>query len=218
MRVLSAAFKILQRATYLLLKILLLQRYYFFYRSIDRVSGTQGVNTMDKFLGPQDIYKKLVEDVPEDDEWLLGLVAFAIIEEQKIEWVGHQTEYNDAPPSQYDIDKWYKQLPEGMLLRAKDTAEARLTSYAQDAINAYMIDFEKETEEGIIVGEIREIKKFWPQFGVNLAGGFASALLFAIALTIMAFFIYNDTSPVDIGVELGAKLGRDGGEHDVGGN
>ena len=161
---------------------------------------------MDRFLGSHDIYKVLVEDAPDDEEWLFGLVAFAIIEEQRIEWVRHQTEHNRGAPSQDEVDRWYAQQPKGVILRAKDSAEARLTNYAQDAINSYMIDFEKEIEEGVVVGEIREIKKFWPQFGVNLAGGFVSTLLFAIALTLVAFFVYNDTSPVDIGTELGAKV------------
>jgi len=158
---------------------------------------------MDRFSGPEDIYKQLVEDAPEDEDWLFGLVAFAVIEEQKIEWMKHQVENNNVTPSKQDIDNWYKQLPSGVLLRAKDTAEARLTDYAKDSISDYMSDFQRETEEGIIVGEIREIKKFWPQFGVNLAGGFISALLFASLLTLVAFFVYNDTSPVEIGAKLG---------------
>jgi len=157
---------------------------------------------MDRFSGPEDIYKELVEDVPEEEDWLLGLVAFAVIEEQKIEWLKHQTLNNDKSPTKEDIDNWYKQQPSGVLLRAKDTAEARLTDYAQNAISNYMSDFQSEVEEGIIVGEIREIKRFWPQFGVNLAGGFISAVLFASLLTLVAFFVYNDTSPVEIGEKL----------------
>ena len=160
---------------------------------------------MEMYSGPENIYKQLVEDQPDDEEWLLGLVAFAVVEEQKIEWMKHQIENNGQLPSTVDIENWYKQQPSGVLLRAKDTAEARLTDYAQNAIDTYMLDFQKETEEGIIVEEIRGIKKFWPQFGVNLAGGCASAILFAALLTIVAFFVFNDNSPVDIGAKLGQK-------------
>ena len=52
----------------------------------------EGVNVMTLFSGPVDIYEELVEKQPDDEEWLLGLVAFAVIEEQKIEWIKHQTE------------------------------------------------------------------------------------------------------------------------------
>lgn len=157
---------------------------------------------MQKYSGPQDIYKKLVEDVPENEEWLLGLVAFAVIEEQKIEWMKHQSENNGGTPSNSDITSWYNQLPSGALLRAKDTAEARLKDYAESVVGAYLSDYENELREGLIISEIRETKKFWPQFGVNLAGGFVSALLFGALLSIVAFFVLNDTSPVEIGKEL----------------
>ncbi|WP_414729795.1 hypothetical protein [Zhongshania aliphaticivorans] len=158
---------------------------------------------MSNFSGPADIYKELVENVPEDEEWLLGLVAFGVVEEQKIEWMKHHTLNNGGAPTTEEIENWYRQQPEGVLLRAKDTATARLTSYAQDAISAYMTEYENETREGILVEEIRSAKRFWPQFGVNLAGGFASAILFAALLTLFAFFAFNDSSPVDIGAKIG---------------
>ncbi|MDO8281437.1 MAG: hypothetical protein Q7U10_02230 [Thermodesulfovibrionia bacterium] len=157
---------------------------------------------MSKISGPVDIYKELVEDVPENEEWLLGLVAFGVIEEQKIEWMKHHRDHHGSLPTDEQIQSWYQQQPSGVLLRAKDTAQARLTSYAQDAITTYMSDFEKETVEGIVVQEIREIKKFWPQFGVNLVGGFASSLLFAALVTLIAFFVLNDASPVELGAQL----------------
>ena len=51
---------------------------------------------MEKFSGPEDLYNELVEN--SDDHWLLGLVAFAVIEEQKIEWMKHQRANNNATP------------------------------------------------------------------------------------------------------------------------
>lgn len=42
---------------------------------------------MSKYSGPEEIYKKLVEESKED--WLYGLVVFAVIEEQQIEWMRH---------------------------------------------------------------------------------------------------------------------------------
>lgn len=161
---------------------------------------------MNKYSGPEDIYSELVENQPEDEEWLLGLVAFAVVEEQRIEWVKYQLKNNGRIPSQEEIDNWYMQLPPGVLLRARDTAEARLTDYGKNAIDDFMSDFQRETEEGIIIGEIREIKKFWPQFGVNLAGGFVSALLFALLLTLFAFFVFYNTSPVELGAEMAEQL------------
>jgi hypothetical protein len=163
---------------------------------------------MSNFSGPADIYRELVENVPEDEEWLLGLVAFAIVEEQKMEWTKHFEKNNGRPPSYEEIESWYLQQPQGVLLRAKDTAKARLTDYAQNAITVYMEEFKTETLEGILVEEIRETKKFWPQFGVNLAGGFVSSLLFAILLTTLAFLLFNDSSPMSIGSNIGNHDGE----------
>jgi hypothetical protein len=153
---------------------------------------------MNLYKGPDDIYKELVEDVPEDSEWLFGLVAFAVIEEKKIEWIHHQTKHNGNKPTIEDINNWYTQVTSGELLRAKDTAQLRLNDYGTDVVELYRADFENEIREGILLSEIRETKKFWPQFVVNLAGGFASALLFAIFLILGTFLYLNDTSPVTL--------------------
>ncbi len=163
---------------------------------------------MDKFSGPQEIYDTLVENAPDNEEWLLGLVAFAVVEEQKIEWMKHQHKNSGRSPSAQDIDHWYQQQTSGVLLRAKDTAETRLKDFAKNSISTYMDDHQKEIETDIIVGEIRDLKKFWPQFGVNLAGGCASALLFAAFLTFFAFLVYYDASPVNIGKNLGHQLNQ----------
>jgi hypothetical protein len=158
---------------------------------------------MNSFSGPADIYSALVENVPEDEEWLLGLLAFAVVEEQKIEWMKHHAKNNNGEPSDGEVRRWYQQQPEGVLLRAKDTARARLTDYAQETINTFLIDFGNETKEGIVVGEIRDLKRFWPQLGINIAGGIASSLIFSALLVLMAFLILNDTSPIEIGEKLG---------------
>lgn len=50
---------------------------------------------MAKYSGSPDIYRELVEDSKEN--WLYGLVAFAVVEEQRIEWMKHyesQKKYN----------------------------------------------------------------------------------------------------------------------------
>jgi len=157
---------------------------------------------MTSFSGPVEIYSELVDNVPDDEDWLLGLLAFAVLEEQKIEWIKHYSENNGSSPTDEEIANWYRQQPPGALLRAKDTAQARLTSYGQSAIATYMAEFEKETVESIIVSEIRESKKFWPQFGVNLVGGFFSSILFAAFLLLMAFLVFNDSSPVEFGKKM----------------
>lgn len=156
---------------------------------------------MDKFSGPEDIYDELVEN--SEESWILGLVAFAVVEEQRIEWIKHQTKNTGEAPTADEIRSWYEQQPKSVLLRARDTAEARLKDYSTDIVEEVLNETRREIEQGIIVNEIRSINKFWPQFGVNFAGGFASALVFAGFLVLMAFLVFNDASPVQFGSKVG---------------
>lgn len=155
---------------------------------------------MKKYSGAEDIYRELVQE--SDQSWLLGLVAFAVVEEQRIEWMKHHEELNGALPSSAEVQSWYQQQPASVLLRAKGTAENALQVYSEEVSTVMNGEYRKEIEQDIIVGEIRDLKRFWPQFGVNLAGGFVSALLFSLLLIIFAFFVLNDTSPVEISKNL----------------
>ena len=159
---------------------------------------------MAKFSGPEEIYKELVED--SDENWILGLVAFAVIEEQRVEWMRHQETNNGSLPGSDEIKGWYEQQSKSVLLRAKGTAENTLNVFSDEVVESYLEDHQRRIEEGIIVGEIRDLKAFWPQFGVNLAGGIASAFLFAAILTGVAFLVLKDTSPAEIGREIRQQI------------
>lgn len=151
---------------------------------------------MTKYAGAQDIYRELVEE--SNESWLLGLVAFAVVEEQRVEWMRHYEKSHGTLPTADQVKGWYEQQPPGALLRAKGTAENALLAYSEQVSAELDAEYRKEVENGIVVGEIRELKQFWPQFGVNVAGGLASALLFAAILTVVAFLVFNDTSPVEM--------------------
>jgi hypothetical protein len=154
------------------------------------------INNMPRYSGAQDVYRELVED--SQQSWLLGLVAFAVVEEQRIEWMRHHEGSHGILPNAEQVREWYERQPSGVLLRARGTAENALTAYSEEVAAELDTDYRKEIENGIVVAEIRELKQFWPQFGVNVAGGLASAVLFAAILTIVAFLVFNDTSPVEI--------------------
>lgn len=158
---------------------------------------------MAQYFGSQDIYSEFVEN--SEQSWLLGLVAFAIVEEQRIEWMRHYEGSNKHPPSNDEIKAWYQQQPSSVLLRAKETAETALQAYSREVFLAVNEQHQNAILDGVIVTEIRELKKFWPQFGVSLAGGFASSLLFAVVLTALAFVVLGDASPVAVGAHFSGK-------------
>ncbi len=159
---------------------------------------------MNKYSNSEDIYDELVENSEED--WLYGLVSFAIFEEQRVEWAKHFAVHNNRQPNEKEVKNWYAQQPSSVLVRAKGTAETALQVFTAEAFDSFIESRTKEIEEGIVVSEIKSLNKFWPQFGVNLAGGFVSAVIFAALIVILAVFVLNDASPVSISEQISNKL------------
>lgn len=155
---------------------------------------------MPQIVSSEEVFRQLVED--SDDDWLFGLVAFAIVEEQRIEWMKHFEENNGQVPSDAEVRHWYTQQPDGVLLRAKGTAENALERYSDAVLQAELETERREVADGVIVSEIRLARKFWPQFGISMAGGLVSAILFAALLTILVMVVLADKSPVDLGKAL----------------
>ena len=146
------------------------------------------------YVGAEDVYRELVED--SNQSWLLGLVAFAVVEEQRIEWMRHHERTAGALPSADQIKHWYSQQPPSVLLRAKGTAENALQVYSEEVSALLEAAIRKSTEDGLIIGEIRATNRFWPQFGANIAAGIVSSVIFAAVLVLVAVVVFNDPSPV----------------------
>lgn len=155
---------------------------------------------MPRISNSNDVYRQLVEE--SEENWLLGLLAFAIVEEQRIEWMKHFQENNGGVATPADIQHWYEQQPTGVLLRAKGDAENTLQAYADDVLQEVREVERREVAEGVIVSEIRLGRRFWPQFGLNVTAGVVSAVIFAAILTIVAFIVLQDASPVVFGKEM----------------
>lgn len=150
--------------------------------------------------GPEHVYRTLVEE--SEESWLYGLLAFAIIEEKRIEWMQHFQTNNGRSPDTADIKHWYEQQPEGELLRAKGEAENSLQAYADEVWQVFLADEQKKITESALVSEIRSIRRFWPQFGISVAGGMASAFVFAAVLAVLAFVVWQNPSPIDMGRDM----------------
>lgn len=150
---------------------------------------------MDKYSGADDIYQVLVEE--SEENWLLGLLAFAVVEEQRIEWVKHRTK-NTGAPTATDIQTWYESQPKSTLVKARAEAEAALKSYGAQAVEEFDEAYRKEIAQGIVVAEIQKNGKWLPQFGMNVAGGVVSSIVFSAILILLAFFVLKGPSTNDI--------------------
>ncbi len=159
---------------------------------------------MSKYSSSEDIYKKLVDESEED--WLYNLVAFAIIEEKRIEWMRHSKENNGDVPDAETIIHWYEQQPDSVLTTAKGEAEAALKNFSNDVVEEVLSEERAEIKDGIIVKEIQMLRRIWPQVGINMLGGFISALVFSAFLVFITVFVLNDTSPVELGNKIKTQI------------
>jgi len=147
---------------------------------------------MTQVSNSEDVYRHLVEEAT--DDWLMGLVAFAIIEEQRIEWLQHCRDNNEvvpsdpSDPSDANVTRWYRQLPDGMLLRAKGDAQSVLSEFCDDVIDVAVREEREKILKSVVVEEIKLTRRFWPQFGIGVAAGLTSAILFTTILVILWFY------------------------------
>ncbi|MDB5743465.1 MAG: hypothetical protein JWR68_1780 [Polaromonas sp.] len=155
---------------------------------------------MDKYSGPDDIYQVLVEE--SEENWLLGLLAFAVVEEQRIEWAKHHTKISGLIPNAKDIQSWYESQPQSMLVKARAEAESVLKNYGAQAAEAFDDSYRKEIAQGIVVAEIQKLGRWLPQFGMNVAGGVVSSIVFSAILILLAFFILKGPSTNDFAAGL----------------
>jgi len=126
----------------------------------------------------------------------MGLVAFAVIEQNRMDWMSHFEGHHGRQPNQAEIQNWYEQQPESVILRARGEAEGALKAYAQEITEQLGEQFKVEAQEGVILQEIKSTHRFGPQIGLNIIGGFVGSLIFAALLAVLAFIISRGGSPI----------------------
>ncbi len=161
---------------------------------------------MPKISSAEDLYRTLVED--SDESWVYGLLSFAIVEEIRIDWMKHFEEHIGRTPNTDEIKHWYEQQPQGVLLSAKGDAEHALQAYADEVLEEVLEVERRDVAEGVIVSEIRLARSFLPQFGINVAGGLVSTIVFAAILGLVAFLVWTYPSPVDVGTPSPVDFGK----------
>lgn len=149
----------------------------------------------------EDVYETLVET--SDDAWIFGLVAFAILEEERIEWLNHYSKRFGTLPSRKEAMAWYEQLPpETTLVRIKAKAEQSLQAYSDRVLEQVREEERAEVRESVLVSEIRMGRRLLPQFATGVIASVFGSIIFAALLIGAAYLVFSDTSPVEIGRAL----------------
>lgn len=149
---------------------------------------------MCRIAGPEDTYRKLVQQA--EGGWLHGLIAFAVLEEQKIEWMRHVETISGSLPTGEEVRSWYRHQPASVLRRAQEAAEGILRGYGSELSESIEGDYRREIIDSVVVSEIRSINRFWPKFIANVAAGFVAALLFSTLLVLLTLIAFRDPSPI----------------------
>lgn len=146
--------------------------------------------------GSEDVYRICVTD--SETSWETGLMAFALLEERRMEWMVHHEEHNTSPPTVEEIKGWYAQIPFNDLLRLNSQAQDVLSVSAEDFLREILATERQKTIDDVIVREIKVAARFWRQALVGIVGNF----FFALLLVAFWFIFISDASPVNLGRQI----------------
>lgn len=153
-----------------------------------------------KYSGPDDVYRDLVENT--EDHWILGLLAFAVVEQQRIDWAKHRIETNGVAPTPDEVKSWYEDQPKSAIVRARAEAETALNQFGAEAVEEFDDSYRKEISQGIVVAEIQRLGKWWPQLGTNIVGGVMGSVVFTAILIVFWFFVLGGPSTDQMALRL----------------
>jgi hypothetical protein len=159
---------------------------------------------MEQYCGSEDVYRVLVSGAGEN--WLSGLLAFAVVEEQRVAWMTHRNNVTGAMPSTADVRGWYQSQPASTLMKAKAEADVALSYYGSQSIEEFDDAYRKEIAEGMIVAEVRKLGRWLPQFGMNVVSGVVSSFVFSIVLVTLALFIIKAPSTNDFATKFKQQM------------
>ena len=122
---------------------------------------------LDEIKSSLDVHKMLVTDA--EHSWTLGLMAYAIVEDQKHEWISHITMLNDREPTHTEIEEWFRQRTPESFHRALADAENTLQLVADDALKEIIEIERREVLEQAVIQSIESHSGGWRQFGKGLS-------------------------------------------------
>jgi len=130
-------------------------------------------NNSKKFTDADEVFDELVNQA--DTKRLLGLVAYALVEDRRIDSKKHQ---HQTTGKIEDSEAWYSRLSEAELQRVKTEARIELQDYFFDGINEWDADREQEIKDSLLYIQIQEIKDS-TTFIKSLAASFWATVLFS---------------------------------------
>lgn len=142
----------------------------------------------------KDVHRIFIEN-PENS-WTLGLMAFAIFEDRRFDWMQHFEENEKRPPTPQEIEFWYTQQPDRTLIETLSDAENALAIFAEDTVKEIKNEMKRDAEKEALFIAISSLNKPWKEFGISLISGVISSCIFTAILILFAIFVLADPSPL----------------------
>ena len=123
-------------------------------------------------------------------------LAYASFAFDKYEWAAKFEANTGQPPSQADVERWIRELPDSRLDEiqqiALDFFRQTVSTYVELARDAAL----REGAQDAVVLRVRQATSFWRNLPGNLAVGVASSFAFALLLILSALVFTHDPSPI----------------------
>ena len=117
-----------------------------------------------------------------EESWTLSLMAFALLEQQRVEWVDQFRSVHGREPSVEETTGWYAGRTPGDYLRVKGEAENTLSLFVEQTVEEAISEAESLWKRDAIFSHIKMYNGFFRQAGTNIVGGVIAAFVFSFVV------------------------------------
>lgn len=122
------------------------------------------------------IFEKLIDENPEDEHILVGVVAYFYYKAAKREWVQNYCEAHERAPTEVELRAYISSWTDMRIEGVREQANVALTSYA-----SYILDKERPK----IVEETLKHRSFWRESGIACFGAFLWTVILIVFAVIL---------------------------------
>lgn len=135
-----------------------------------------------------------------------GLLAFASYSADKYEWIAHREATDNYPPSDADVERWIRDLPDTRLKAIQDQAVAGFDVAARAYMQSVIEETSRKAVDISILAEVKRMTSFGATFWLNVLVGVVSSAAFAIIVLAAAVIADKDPSLIGLGKRIEAPI------------
>ena len=143
--------------------------------------------------GPEQVYNRFVSAAGYDEDGdpdAIALFSYALVEKDRYDWIAHHRQENGgAPPSDSDMESWFRSKPDSYFREKQSFALSWYKSFARSLLEDEIEWQRKEAIKEYIGAKLGFLNQLW----ISLVCNFA----FLVLVGAVAAYIFSDFSPID---------------------